>query len=47
MVVRESVNQSVPQSVSDTQPPATMASSSSAMPITDTSPTLPGRRNRR
>ena len=36
-----------PSSVSATQPPETIASSSSATPISETSETRPGRRNRR
>ena len=41
------MNQSCPHVVSATQPPETIASSSSATPMTVTSETRPGRRNRR
>jgi hypothetical protein len=37
-------NSSAPQPLSATQRPETIASSSSAQPITETSKTLPGRR---
>ncbi len=46
-VTFDSVNQSVPQSVSATHPPLATASSSSTTPINDTSDTRPGRRNLR
>jgi len=46
-VTFDSVNQSAPQSVSATHPPETTASSSSTTPISETSETRPGRRNRR
>ena len=46
-VTFDSVNHSAPQSVPATQPPEATANSSSTTPISDTSETRPGRRNRR
>ncbi len=46
-VSADSVNQDAPQEVSLTQLPDATAIISSAKPITDTSATRPGRRNRR